>query len=117
MFLGDLSSGAYEEKKKKSIVFKKRGCKCEKVVRCFERNNFLKTNASCQKSNKMASCKDEELAEKVNQFPVLYDKSHSHFHRKDMKSNTWQKVADDLEMVSAEKFNLFVPETAVKMCS
>ena len=53
-------------------------------------------------SNKRASCRDEELAEKVNQFPVLYDKSHSHFHRKDIKSNVQRKAADDLEFEKGE---------------
>ena len=46
-------------------------------------------------SNKMEYFRDEELAENVNQFPVLYDISHSHFYRKDIR-NSWQKVADDL---------------------
>ena len=72
-------------KKKKLIDLKKSGCKCEKVVLCFERNKFLKTNISCQMPNKMASCRDKELAEKINQFPVLFGKYHSHFHRKEIK--------------------------------
>ena len=50
----------------------------------------------------MASFRDEELAEKVYQFPALYDKSHSHFHRMDIKSNAWQKVANDLEFENGE---------------
>ena len=50
----------------------------------------------------MASCRDEELAKKINQFPVLCDKSHSHFHREDIKSNAWQKVTDDLEFENGE---------------
>ena len=50
----------------------------------------------------MASCRNKELAEKVNQFPVLYDKYHSDFQRKDIKSNAWQKVADDLEFENGE---------------
>ena len=55
-----------------------------------------------QMPNKMASCRDEELTEKVYQLPVLYDKSHAHFHRKDIKSNASQKVADDLEFENGE---------------
>ena len=42
---------------------------------------------SCQMPNKVTSCSDEELAEKIKQCPVLYDKSHSDFRRKDLKSN------------------------------
>ena len=53
-------------------------------------------------SNEIASCRDDELAEKVNQFPVLYDKCHSNFHKRDIKSNAWQKVADDLEFENGE---------------
>ena len=53
-------------------------------------------------SNETASCRDEELAKKVNQFPVLYHKSHSHSHRRDIKSNAWQKAADDLEFENGE---------------
>lgn len=40
----------------------------------------------------MTFCSNEELAEKVKQFPVQYDKSHSYFHRKDIKSNVRAKV-------------------------
>ena len=47
-------------------------------------------------------CLNEELAEKVNQFPVLYDKSYSNFHRKDIKSNAWQKVTNDHEFGNGE---------------
>ena len=50
----------------------------------------------------LSFCLNEELAEKVNQFPVLYDKSYSHFHRKDIKSNACQKVTDDLEFENGE---------------
>ena len=32
-----------------------------------------------------------------NHFPALCDQSHSHFHRKDIKSNAWHKVENDLE--------------------
>ena len=63
-------------KKKKLLDLKKGGCKCGKFVLCFERNKFLKTNISCQMPNKMAYCRDKELAEKLNQFPVPYDKYH-----------------------------------------
>ena len=53
-------------------------------------------------SNEMAYFRDKELAEKVYQFPVLYDKSHAHFHRNDIESNAWQKVADDVEFENGE---------------
>ena len=67
----------------------------------------------------MASCRDEELVEIVNQFPVLYDQSHSHFQRKDIKVMRGKKLQMilSLNMVSAEKLNLFVPEAAVEIFS
>ena len=46
-------------------------------------------------SNKMTSCRDKELAGKVKQLLFLYDKSHSHFHRKDIKSRI--KVSEELK--------------------
>ena len=66
--------------------------------------------------NKMACCRDKELAEIV--LPVLHGKSRSYFHRKDRKSNYGKKsqMTLSLRMVSAEKLNLFVPEAAVEMC-
>ena len=39
---------------------------------------------------------DEELSIAVEQFDVLYDKSHPDFHRKDTKSNAWKAVAEKL---------------------
>ena len=67
----------------------------------------------------MASCRDEELVEIVNQFPVLNDQSHSHFLRQDVKVIRGKKLQMilRLNMVSAEKLNLFVPEAAVEMFS
>ena len=45
----------------------------------------------------MAYCRDEELAEKVNQFLVLYDMIKLiHIF------TAWQKVADDLEFENGE---------------
>ena len=35
---------------------------------------------------------DEELSIAVEQFGVLYDKSHPDFHRKDIKNNAWKAV-------------------------
>ena len=63
----------------------------------FRKKQILKTNVSCQMSNKIASFREEEY-----QFPALYDKSHSHFHRMDIKSNAWQKVAHNLEVENGE---------------
>ena len=70
-------------------------------------------------SNEMAYFRDKELAEKVYQFPVLYDKSHSHFHRKNIKAMHGKKsqIILSLKMVNTEKLDLFVPEAAVEMCS
>ena len=59
-------------------------------------------------SNHVASCRDEQLAEKFNQFSVLYDKSCSTIHAK------MSQMILSLKVVSAEKF---VPEAAVEMCS
>ena len=65
----------------------------------FKKKQILKTNVLCQISNKMISCRDEELAEKIKQLPV---KSNSHFHRKDLKNNVWVKVAEELEFENGE---------------
>ena len=39
---------------------------------------------------------DEEFSIAVEQFDVLYDKSHPDFHRKDIKNNAWKAVAEKL---------------------
>ena len=91
----------------------------KKSYNVLNKKKSLKTNVTCQRSNKMASCRDEELVEIVNQFPVLYDQSHSHFHRKDVKVMRSKKLQMILSLnrVSAEKLNLFVPEAAVEIFS
>ena len=53
----------------------------------------LKKKASSFKFNMVA---DEELSIAVEQFDVLYDKSHQDFHRKDIKSNACKAVAEKL---------------------
>ena len=39
---------------------------------------------------------DEELSIAVEQFDVLYDKSHPDFHKKDIESNAWKAVAGEI---------------------
>ena len=47
--------------------------------------------------NKMSSSMEEEaLSNCVQQYKVLYDKSHKDFHRKDIKKNPWNAVAEEL---------------------
>lgn len=58
----------------------------------WKKKILKKTNVSCQIFTKMTFCSNEELAEKAKQFPVQYDKSHSYFRRKDIKSNVRAKV-------------------------
>ena len=56
---------------------------------------------------KMATlCLQEEemLAEKVKDFPVLYDKTVKGFKEKDAAQNAWKKVAESLDF--AENGNL-----------
>lgn len=47
-------------------------------------------------NSKMAHRSEEELAVCVQNFQVLYDKSHADFHRKDIKKNAWNSVAQQL---------------------
>ena len=44
----------------------------------------------------MASVSEEELAVSVQNYEVLYDKSHKDFHRKYIKKNAWKAVAEEL---------------------
>ena len=47
--------------------------------------------------NKMSSSMEEEaLSNCVQQYKVLYDKSHKGFHRKNIKKNAWNAVAEEL---------------------
>ena len=41
--------------------------------------------------------KQEMLAEKVQSFPVLYDKRVTGFKEKDAVQNAWEKVAESLD--------------------
>ena len=40
---------------------------------------------------------EEALSNCVQQYQVLYDKSHKTFHRKDIKKNAWNAVAEDVD--------------------
>ena len=64
-------------------------------------------------SNKMKSCRDKELAGKVKQFPFLYDKSHSHFHRKDIKRRV--KVSEELKGALSGLRQFLATESSLKM--
>ena len=44
----------------------------------------------------MALLNEEDLAENVKKYPVLYDKSNDEFHRKDIRKNAWTKVAESI---------------------
>ena len=45
-----------------------------------------------------SSMEEKALSNCVQQYKVLYDKSHKHFHRKDIKKNAWNAVAEKLEL-------------------
>ena len=45
-------------------------------------------------NQKMAFLNEEDLAENVKKFPVLYVRSNSEFHRKNIRRNAWKKVAE-----------------------
>lgn len=47
---------------------------------------------------------DEELAENVKNYQVLYDKSHAEFHRKDIRKNAWNKVAKALGIEDGKRY-------------
>ena len=46
----------------------------------------------------MAFLNEEELAENVKKFPVLYDKSNDEFHRKNIRKDAWAKVAEPVRI-------------------
>ena len=46
----------------------------------------------------MAFLNEEELAENVKKFPVLYDKSNDEFHRKNIRKDAWTKVAESVRI-------------------
>ena len=50
----------------------------------------------------MAGVEDDILVETVRNFSVLYDKAHADFHRKDVKKNAWNAVAEALGMEDGE---------------
>ena len=39
---------------------------------------------------------EEALSNCVQHYQVLYDKSHKTFHRKDIKKNAWNAVAEEV---------------------
>ena len=39
---------------------------------------------------------EKELAISVQMYPVIFDKGNKDFHRKDVKKNEWQAVAEEL---------------------
>ena len=50
-----------------------------------------------ENTNKMSSSIEEEaLSNCVQQYKVLYDKSHKDFHRKDIMKNPWNAVAEEV---------------------
>ena len=44
----------------------------------------------------MTFLNEEDLAENIKKLPALYDKSNGEFHRKDIRKNTWTKVAESI---------------------
>ena len=57
-------------------------------------------------SNKMAPCRDKKLGEKVKQFAVVYDKTHTYFNRMDIKSNALVKFAEELDFENGENYKI-----------
>ena len=50
-----------------------------------------------ENTNKMSSSMEEEaLSNCVQQYKVLYDKSHKDFHRKGIKKNAWNAVVEEV---------------------
>ena len=50
-----------------------------------------------ENTNKMSSSIEEEaLSNCVQQYKVLYDKSHKDFHRKGIKKNAWNAVVEEV---------------------
>lgn len=40
----------------------------------------------------------EQLIEAVRPHKILFDKSHADYTKQKLKNNTWEKIADDLEL-------------------
>ena len=51
------------------------------------------------KMSKISSEEEEFLAEKVKQFPCIFDKCDKGYKEKDCVSNAWNSVADSLEFI------------------
>ena len=51
---------------------------------------------------------EEILAEKVKQFPVLYDKTVKGYKEKDIVKNAWDNVAESLDFVENSKNILYL---------
>ena len=51
---------------------------------------------------------EERLAETVNAFPCLYDKIKKGYKEKDMVTNAWNSVANQLDFIEDGKLILFV---------
>ena len=50
----------------------------------------------------------EELAESVRKYPCLYDKSKKEYKDRNVVSNAWRKVAEDLDFVENGQLNSFL---------
>lgn len=56
---------------------------------------------------KQLSLQEEDiLAEKVKEFPVLYDKTNAGYKERDVVRNAWEAVTEGLDFVEKRKFCL-----------
>ena len=51
---------------------------------------------------------DDELAEQVRTFQVLYDKAEKGYKERAVKQNAWNEVASNLEFVENAVKNVFI---------
>ena len=51
---------------------------------------------------------EERLAETVKAFPCLYDKTKKDYKEKDVVTNAWNSVANQLDFIEDDKLILFV---------
>ena len=67
----------------------------------YENNNSSTLNHGSTRESRFA--RDEELAEEVRKYPVLYDKSSPHYKDKRKVENAWKLVDEQLGFEEGEQ--------------
>ena len=53
--------------------------------------------------NKLSIVHEENMFESVCQYPVIFDKSHKGYKKKDVEENAWQEITSALDFLSTGK--------------